>query len=59
MTVDERDAMNAQFEEALAIADQYDLFLTAARIVETIEALSSETANEQPRLNQIKSSERN
>lgn len=47
MTLDERDAMNAQLEEALAIADQHDLFLTAARIVEAIEALSSETASEQ------------
>lgn len=45
MTVDERDAMKVQLEEALAIADEHHLFLTAARILEAIEALSSETAS--------------
>ena len=45
MTVDERNTMKAQLEEALAIADKHGLFLTAARIVEAIEALSSEQAS--------------
>jgi len=45
VTVDERNTMKAQLEEALAIADKHGLFLTAARIVEAINALSLELAS--------------